>query len=611
MKRIIGMLSTFLIIGFVLCLVFGFLYPHPVELINSAVFPYKFLSGLQYFLAFLPALFFAGFIISLAVHFGHNAEGGFKRFSKATLERYKLVIITSLICAFVLTLSNECFSILIKNKKENLINRPKIITEYVKVGNNLLNQGYCNRALNYANAALKLEPNSKEASILKDKATVEINRMETSNLHFKLYENDIEPDTVDRVLINPEQISEVYTLYQKAVECFNNEKWFNAHYYATLGINLATPKDPNLSNLKDIANEAWSNLTEFVKLQKNEDQNHFEKKYEGYLALHQKDDLKAYYIFKELSTTSRELSIDPDVNFYLDVAENRIREKYFFVDETFEQESFEYANNIYFAYDYKDGSKDIVYFKGVTTVEETGNSIQYLRDLTIVTIDKDKEVYRTVKVPYAKVLPVSVESLNETTKQLLEIDEKTKSIPYLMLNSIGRSDPSIKITPTFTYATEQNVPNPSFLILPIPFDDFILLENNTINPDTLSLIDLVKFVNIAEKYGFAETIFVQVLMNRLLFPLWILIILIFAATFAWHNRIGDSQYFKFSWIFSFPFIILLCMAYYKIAMFVFMLNNYALIVCFKNSLGIVAAIVFYVSLLFIVSLYFVSRKGKE
>ena len=611
MKRIIGMLSTFLIIGFVLCLVFGFLYPHPVELINSAVFPYKFLSGLQYFLAFLPALFFAGFIISLAVHFGHNAEGGFKRFSKATLERYKLVIITSLICAFVLTLSNECFSILIKNKKENLINRPKIITEYVKVGNNLLNQGYYNRALNYANAALKLEPNSKEASILKDKATVEINRMETSNLHFKLYENDIEPDTVDRVLINPEQISEVYTLYQKAVECFNNEEWFNAHYYATLGINLATPKDPNLSNLKDIANEAWSNLTEFVKLQKNEDQNHFEKKYEGYLALHQKDDLKAYYIFKELSTTSRELSIDPDVNFYLDVAENRIREKYFFVDETFEQERFEYANNIYFAYDYKDGSKDIVYFKGVTSVEETGNSIQYLRDLTIVTIDKDKEVYRTVKVPYAKVLPVSVESLNETTKQLLEIDEKTKSIPYLMLNSIGRSDSSIKITPTFTYATEQNVPNPSFLILPIPFDDFILLEKNTINPDTLSLIDLVKFVNIAEKYGFAETIFVQVLMNRLLFPLWILIILIFAATFAWHNRIGDSQYFKFSWIFSFPFIILLCMAYYKIAMFVFMLNNYALIVCFKNSLGIVATIVFYVSLLFIVSLYFVSRKSKE
>lgn len=611
MKRILGILSSFLIIGLILCLVLGFVIPTSVELINSAIVPYKLLSGIQYFLSYLPAIIFAGTIISFSVHFGHNSEGSSKRFSKATLERYKLVLIISLICAFILTLSNECFSVLIKNKKENLINRPKIITEYVKVGNNLLNQGYYNRALNYANAALKLEPNSKEASTLKDKATVEINRIETSNLHFKLYENDFESDTVDRVLINPEQISEVYTLYQKAVECFDNEEWFNAHYYATLGINLATPKDPNLSNLKDIANEAWSNLTEFVKLQKSEDQNHFEKKYEGYLALHQKDDLKAYYIFKELSTTSRELSIDPDVNFYLDVAENRIREKYFFVDETFEQESFEYANNIYFAYDYKDGSKDIVYFKGVTTVEETGNSIQYLRDLTIVTIDKNKEVYRTVKVPYAKVLPVSVESLNETTKQLLEIDEKTKSIPYLMLNSIGRSDPSIKITPTFTYATEQNVPNPSFLILPIPFDDFILLETNTNRPDSLSLFDILKFISISEKYGFSETVYIQVLINRIFYPLWILIILIFAATFAWHNRIGNSQYFKFSWLFSFPFIIIISFAYYKISMFIFMLNNYALLTCFNNSIGITTTIIFYIVLLFIVSLYFVSRKSKE
>ena len=208
MKRILGILSSFLIIGLILCLVLGFVIPTSVELINSAIVPYKLLSGIQYFLSYLPAIIFAGTIISFSVHFGHNSEGSSKRFSKATLERYKLVLIISLICAFILTLSNECFSVLIKNKKENLINRPKIITEYVKVGNNLLNQGYYNRALNYANAALKLEPNSKEASTLKDKATVEINRIETSNLHFKLYENDFESDTVDRVLINPEQISD-------------------------------------------------------------------------------------------------------------------------------------------------------------------------------------------------------------------------------------------------------------------------------------------------------------------------------------------------------------------------------------------------------------------
>ena len=611
MKKIFSILAAFLGIGFIFCIILGFLIPVSVEIYDSSKTLYKILNGIDYFLSFLPGIILAGFIISFSVYFGHNSEGSTSRFSKEMLKRFKYVVISSLACALILALTNESFGILTKTTKERIINKPKIINEYIKVGNNLFENGYYNRALRYAHAALELDGNSEEASDLKDKSTVEINRQETSNLHFKLYENQIEAKTVDRVLINPEQISEVFELYKKALECFKNEQWFNAHYYAELGIGLATPKDPNLANLKDISNSSWKNLTDYVKLNKDENQLFFEKKYEGYLALHQKDDLKAYYIFKELSDTSRELSIDPDVIFYLTIAENRIREKYFFIDETFEQKSFENANNVYYSYDYKDGSKDIVYFKGVTTVEETGNSIQYLRDLTIVTIDKNKEVYRTVKVPYAKVLPVSVESLNETTKQLLEIDEKTKSIPYLMLNSIGRSDSNIKITPTFTYATEQNMPTPSYLILPIPFDDFVLLETNTINPDTLNLFNLIKFVNIAEKYGFSETVYIQVLMNRMLFPLWILIILIFAATFAWHNRIGDSQYFKFSWIFSFPFIILLCMAYYKIAMFVFMLNNYALIVCFKNSLGIVAAISFYTLLLFIVSLYFVSRKGKE
>lgn len=610
MKKIFGILSAFLIIGFIFCVSLGLIIPISVDLSESVVFKYKFLTGIQYFLQFLPGIIFAGFIISFSVYFGHNAEGSSSRFSKAMLERFKQIIIVSIICAFVLTLSNECFGFLTNKGKENLLNRPKIIKEYIKVGNNLLSEGYYNRALNYAHAALQLEPNSKDATKLKEKATIEINKVETSNLHFKLHETKFDFKNVDKVLINPEQISEVYTLYQKSVEYFENEQWFNAHYYATLGINLATPKDPNLEKLKDLANESWKNITTIVKLQKNEDQLFFEKKYEGYLALHQNDDLKSYYIFKELSTTSRELSIDPDVNFYLEIAENRIKEKYFFIDETFEQKRFENANDVYFAYEYRDGSKDIVYFKGLTTIEETGNSIQYLRDLSIVTVDSNGKLYRTMTVPYAKVLPVSVEALNGTTKQLLEIDQKTKSIPYLMLSSVGRTDSSIKTNATFEYSNGEVSNSPNFLILPIPFEDFTMLENNTMNPQIISLLNLFKLTTKAEQYGFSKAVFVQVLMSRLLFPLLILILLVFSATFSWHNRIGASQYFKFSWVFSFPFVIILCLAFYKIAMFAYMLLNYVLIDCFGAKLGIITGTIFYVILLIIVSLYFVSRRSK-
>ena len=74
------------------------------------------------------------------------------------------------------------------------------------------------------------------------------------------------------------------------------------------------------------------------------------------------------------------------------------------MDETLELESFEDANDIHFAYKYPDGSKDVVYCKGVTTVAGTGKSIQYLRELSICSMDKDGKLFRTMSVPYAKVL---------------------------------------------------------------------------------------------------------------------------------------------------------------------------------------------------------------
>lgn len=611
MKKLISILGFFFGLGFIVCLIIGFCNPIPAEVVKKSQFAYKLLCGVGYFLNYIPAILTGGFVISLSVHFGHNSEGSTSRFSKAMYERYKLVIITALSFSFILTLSNETFGILVNQGKQKIINRPKLINEYIKVGNDLFENGFYDRAMRYADAALKLEPNSREASNLKDKTNVEINKTATSNVHFKLYETAIEKATVDHVLINADQISEVYELYKKAQNAYDNEEWFNAHYYAEMGINLATPKDPNLKILKNISNDAWKNLTEHHKLNKTEDQLSFDKKYEGYLALHQKDDLKAYYIFHELSQTSRQLATDPDVIFYLDVAEKRIREKYFFIDETFEQKSFENANDVYFSFFYKDGTRDVVYVKGVTTVKETGNTIQYLRDLTIETFLANGELYRTMTVPYAKVLPVSVQILNETVRELMEIDEKTKSIPYLLLSSVSRDNAGLKIEPEYTFSDGRKESFPQYLVLPISFDDFIMLESNTKSPETIDITKLVTLSSKANQYGYSDVIYGQALINRLLYPILILIIMILIATFAWHNRIGATQYFKLSWVFSFPFIIAICWVFYLFLYYLFKLVNFVFIEQFGISTGILVGLIFYIFLWIFVSIYFLSRHSKQ
>ena len=610
MKKIIAILSVFIGIGLIVSIIYGFMSEVPATVPQTSAFVYKLMNGIQNFGRYIPGVAITGFTVSCSVHFGRNSEGSTERFSKAMLERFKTVMIVSIIMAFFLTFCSEVLVLLTGNKKSSIINRPKIVTEYINVGNRLFDNGYYERAMNYAEAALKLSPNEKHALNLRDRADVEINRARTSNIRFKLYESVEEAEKVDHVVIDAAQINEVYQLYLKANEAFTKKEWFNAHYYSELGIKLATPKDPNLEELKKISTAAWNNLTEYHDLAKTQGQLTFEKKYQGYLALVQKDDLKAYYIFRELYQSSREMQSDPDVVFYLQIAENRINERCFFIDETFELKSFESANDVYFAYEYADGSRDVIYFKGMTTVASTGHSIQYLRALTIVSVTRNGEVFRTMTVPYAKVLPVSVKTLTPTTKALMGIDDSIDCVPYIMLKSVGRDSPELHNEPLYTYQNGETANTPEYLLLSIPYDDFLLLEKSTSTPESMPLASLFKLVHMAAKYGFCTEVYGQALVNRIFYPLWILIMFILLAGFGWNNRINPAQFFKFSWALAFIPFILISILYNKMMMFLFRLVNYVLLGGFGLSGGMVAALVLYIILFICSAIIFVSRHSR-
>lgn len=611
MKKNIIVLSFILIFSLIVCLIIGFVLNVPFEVSKNSVFLYKILTGLELFVKYLPVFIIASFILTFSVHFGQHCEGSIVRFSQAMVERFKKIMIFSLMLTFIITMSNEVFGTLINRKKQSIIESQKILNEYLKVGNNLFNNGFYERAKRYGNVALTLQPNSKEAVDLIDRAEVEIQRNENSNLRFKIYESVEDAEKVDKVVINPEQINEVYSYYLKAKDAYDKKEWFNAHFFAETGISLATPKDPNLEDLKKISNSAWNNLSEYHNLEKNEEQQIFDKKYEGYLALVQKDDLKAYYLFKQLYMSSRQMQSDPDVKFYLEIAENRVNEKSFFIDETFELESFENANDIYFACNYKDGTKDLVYFKGMTCVQETGNSVQYLRDLTIITIDNEGNFYRKMNVPYAKVLPVSVKNIPPSVKQLMGIEDDVESIPYLMLKSIERERENSEVFPVYTYSDGSVGNKPEYLLLSMPYEHFLMLENFKNNVTSIPLPQLLKLAKISEQYGFLEEMFTQSCLDRLFYPIWILILFLLISTFAWNNRVGNGQYFKLTWVFAFPEFLVISYVFYKLSMFIFKLINFTLLGVFGFLNACISALIFYLVMMILAGVKFLACKTRS
>lgn len=610
MKKIIGMLSLFLGLGLIFSIVLGFVIPIPEVVADNSKIAYKILNGMSYFFKFLPALIFTGFVVTYAVHFGHNSEGSQSRFSTAMFNRLKMVMISSLICVFILTLVSEAFTLLVNRKKNEIENRPGLISEYITVANSLYDQGYANRAQRYAQAALVLDPKSKEALEISQKAEIKV---KSDELKTPVFDSSLNPviEKDDSLKIDEQKIRETTEFLNKAVQAFENEKWFDAHYYAEKGLVLVTAKDPNVDELKRISVEAWNNITEIHNKKKTTEQLAFEEKYRGYLALVEKDDLKAYYIFKGLSERSAEYARDSDVLFYLDVAQKNVQEKSFFIDETLELENFEQENNVYFIHTYPDGAKALWYFKGMSSVDTTGYSVQYLRDFYIVSLDSKGKWERTMHVPYAKVMPVPVSSIDEETREMYGITQDMKSIPYMLLKSVGRSDSTQMYIPEYTYPDGKLEYTPEYMIFPIAFSDFIRLEQSSGEPETMSLATITSLAFKSQQFGFAEEMYGQVVMNRFLYPLFILILMITLASFAWNNRIGETQYFKFSWLLSFPIIICVFMIVYYLTLFVFHLINYTFLSAIGGIGALIGAAGFYIVLLVIAMVHFLGRRSKS
>ena len=134
-----------------------------------------------------------------------------------------------------------------------------------------------------------------------------------------------------------------------------------------------------------------------------------------------------------------------------------------------------------------------------------------------------------------------------------------------------------------------------------------MLEESPSDPENTSLFFMFKFVKHADEFGFAREQYGQTMLNRLLFPLYFLLLFIMLACFAWDNRVGATQMFRFAWVFGFPFLIVIGAFFYKCANILFKLINH-MILCMAGgmaSLALGAAI--YIVLMILMSIAFMAR----
>ena len=131
-----------------------------------------------------------------------------------------------------------------------------------------------------------------------------------------------------------------------------------------------------------------------------------------------------------------------------------------------------------------------------------------------------------------------------------------------------------------------------YIILPIPFNDFDVIKEASKGADAMSLNSLLNFYNSADKYGFSKEVFCHSLINRLLQPLFYLVLFLIIAIVSWHCRINEDTLFKFHWIYVFPLLLLIFISLHEIVISFYKFVNFSILGSFGSDLSLLIGFFF-------------------
>lgn len=614
--------KTFLIslavaaLSFIICLIYAQFGIQLPDLIRTSVNRYKFYTALKFFCMFLPAVFATSVTLSWCIEYGQHPENSRRRFSDAMFTRYRNVVITSLVMILVISCVSEIALPVIVSKIKAEEKLTVLMKEYQHTARNLYKSEKYELAYQYAKLAYEIEPDNKTNKELMYITEIYYNKEAevSQNVIEKINSLTFNDTTFGRPkpAKSPAQTPyKTYELLITARNCFAERDWFGAHYYSQLGLSSCDSKDINQTELKQIAAASWNQLNQSRFAGTTEEQKLFAKKYEGYVNLVNGDFLRAYYIFHALSLQSKKMSIDPDVKRYLEIAEESLQKMYFFTDETKDLQGYESARDVYFKLTDPAARTTTIYFiRGITTTGSGSNMIQYLRGLEIIILDS-VGIYRSgYYIPYAKVTCLQTDNFDSETQELLGIDKSISSVPFIMLNSVDRNYPDSMILPEYKggYSFEKA---DEYVILKMPFEDFDQIKQASNGIDSMNLISLFSFARKADTYGYSTEAFGHALMDRLLKPIYHLILFIIIGIVSWHFRLEENSIFKFKWIIVIPFLTLMYTLLFQLATCFYKFINYGVFAVAGKTDYIAIASVIYVLILIVCSLTFLACRNGD
>ena len=353
-------------------------------------------------------------------------------------------------------------------------------------------------------------------------------------------------------------------------EAFNAEQYYDSHWLATLAERLAGEGAAETSTARVQAAKAWDKIQELEpNAQEKEKFSLYRMKREAYEAMNYGNWVSAFYTFQELSVLTPN---DPDVMKYLEASREGITHTAFFIDEL------DFAigttlNRPAYSLPGANGGRLIVRFDSLALFRDDA----YAWGAEVLASDAEGRLRYRLSSEYGKLVPVPGRDL----------EGESADHTVLLLHALDRADKNISAGPVWINdggeATTEIGANQ--ILLPIGYDDFLLLSKVRQGIQTLSFRELFTAEKTFDNFGYIKENFKAEIFRRMGNTVFFLPVAIIALIIGWRYRAMKKPRYVYV-----PMLVLLPVVFYGVVLFYrHIINN--LSVWLSLSMGLSTALI--------------------
>jgi hypothetical protein len=309
----------------------------------------------------------------------------------------------------------------------------------------------------------------------------------------------------------------------------NDRRYYDAHWYATLGERIARTGSPEAVIAARLAARAWNQI-ESQQPGRREEQLHalYRLKRSGYEAMVAGEWIRAYYIFLELTGLTPD---DPDAQNFLAACEKGTKEAAFFIDEL-KISLGEILTGAVFSLPAASGGgasgRAVLRIASLSLAPDVayGIGIEYM------SFDAQSRPVVRLQAPYAKLLPFTLDGRHKVLVLMRALDRRNRDLRWEPEWGLG--------------AENVRRPGDAQITLDVSYETFLFLSQIRQGLSGLRVMELFSASQMAGAAGYVPQVFEAEILNRLGAALFLLPMSIIAIIIGWRFRAKSRVRYLFA-----------------------------------------------------------------